>query len=1214
VPERPDLDQAAGEQAALRRVATLVAQETPEPEVFAAIAEEVAHLMGTEEIRMLRSNGEELTVVGRWGTREAYPLGSRHSVDRNAVSSRVLESGHPFRVDDYAEAGLPESELAGSLGIQSVLGAPITVAGRLWGVFTAWSTADRPLPPDAEERLETFAELMGAAIANAEARSELRRVAEEQAALRRVATLVAKGAVPAELFAAVADEVAAVLGVSSASVSRFLPGGESIVLASLNDPGFPVGSRWSPDEGTLNAAILETALPVRIDQSGLTGAIAEASRVSDVGSVVGVPIIVEGGVWGMIAVGRQGSDEPLPAYTEVRLTDFTELVATAISNAEARDGERTLGEEQAALRRVATLVARDAPSNQVFEAVAIEVGKLFGTDITLVGRYDADGGATAIGNWTASGRGVPVGTRTALGGNNVLTMVAETGKPARVDWYDDASGEAADIARRFGWRASIAAPIVVEGRTWGAMLIATERPRPFPPGAEERLALFTDLVATAVGNAQAHEELRRFADEQAALGRVATLVADGGAPEQVFEGVVREVSALLGLERIELVRYDGEAMGTVVAATGDHPFPAGSTWSLEDPSVMATVAGTGRAARIDDYSALTGGVADAARHGGFRSAIGTPITVEGRLWGVIIAISTDPEPIPERSEARLAQFTELVATAVSNAQALGQVERLAEEQAALRRVATLVAEEEPPEDFFARVVEETGRLLGGVQCTLVRLDPDGAATNVGNWGVTTSEIFPLGERFVPDGDGVAATVLRTAQPHRIDDYSVVPDPVATGASDRGVESAVGCPIVVRGALWGALLVGTTGAAGFPADTELRLAQFAELVATAVANAEARAEILRLSDARGALRRVATLVAHGAEPAAIFSAITDEVKPLFETDLAVVVRFEEEPHAFRCLAVTTDFEGVQVGGYWPLAEEYGPSEPFRSGLARRDDGRLRRRYPELGKALDRLGLVSTVGTPIIVDGRLWGALIVSNRTELPPETEDRLLTFTELAGTAVANAQARSDLASSRRRIVTASDEARRQIERNLHDGTQQRLVSLGLAVRAAEAGLLPEQNELHDQLSRVALGLADAVEDLQEISRGIHPAILSRGGLGAALRGLAIRSPIPVHMDVSTTVRLAEPVEVAGYYVVSEALANAAKHSQATRIEVTLRKRRGRVVLRVRDDGVGGADPGRGSGLVGLADRVEALGGSISVDSRAGAGTEIRAELPVEFD
>jgi signal transduction histidine kinase len=197
--------------------------------------------------------------------------------------------------------------------------------------------------------------------------------------------------------------------------------------------------------------------------------------------------------------------------------------------------------------------------------------------------------------------------------------------------------------------------------------------------------------------------------------------------------------------------------------------------------------------------------------------------------------------------------------------------------------------------------------------------------------------------------------------------------------------------------------------------------------------------------------------------------------------------------------------------------------------------------------------------------------------------------------------------------VAASDETRRQIERNLHDGTQQRLVSLGLSIRAAEAMLPQEQRELRSRLAGVADGLADAVEDLQEISRGIHPAILSKGGLGPALRALAHRSAIPVSLELTADTRLAEPIEVAAYFVASEALANAAKHSQASRIDMSLTERDGRLLLSLRDDGVGGADPARGSGLVGLSDRVEALGGSISVESREGLGTQITADLPVEL-
>jgi signal transduction histidine kinase len=237
---------------------------------------------------------------------------------------------------------------------------------------------------------------------------------------------------------------------------------------------------------------------------------------------------------------------------------------------------------------------------------------------------------------------------------------------------------------------------------------------------------------------------------------------------------------------------------------------------------------------------------------------------------------------------------------------------------------------------------------------------------------------------------------------------------------------------------------------------------------------------------------------------------------------------------------------------------------------------------------------------------------SGEGPLPPDTEARLASFTELAATAISNAEGKSALNASRRRIVAASDETRRRIERDLHDGTQQRLVSLGLAMRAVEGNLPPERNDLRDQMSAVATGLTAAVEDLQEITRGIHPAILSRGGLGPVLRTLARRSAIPVRLEIQTEDRHAKPIELAVYFVASEALANAAKHSQASRIDVSLVQRDGLLVLAIVDDGVGGADPGRGSGLIGLTDRVEALGGSFSVHSREGNGTQIRAQWPLE--
>jgi signal transduction histidine kinase len=262
---------------------------------------------------------------------------------------------------------------------------------------------------------------------------------------------------------------------------------------------------------------------------------------------------------------------------------------------------------------------------------------------------------------------------------------------------------------------------------------------------------------------------------------------------------------------------------------------------------------------------------------------------------------------------------------------------------------------------------------------------------------------------------------------------------------------------------------------------------------------------------------------------------------------------------------------------------------------------------------RFGVRSIVASPIIVEGHLWGAMIVSTKGEpFPPDTEERLANFTELVATAVDNAESRAELNASRTRVVAAADETRRRIERDLHDGTQQRLVAVGLELRAAQAMVPPDLPDLSEQLSQGVQDLVDAVKDLQEVSRGIHPAILSRGGLGPALRTLARRSAVPVEVDVHADQRLPEGVEVAVYYVASEALTNAAKHAHASVVQLDFAADDATVRLSIRDDGVGGADPTRGSGLVGLRDRIEALGGNIEIASPAGTGTSLVVRIPID--
>ena len=539
-----------------------------------------------------------------------------------------------------------------------------------------------------------------------------------------------------------------------------------------------------------------------------------------------------------------------------------------------------------------------------------------------------------------------------------------------------------------------------------------------------------------------------------------------------------------------------------------------------------------------------------------------------------------------------------------------------DELSALSRVATLVAEGVQPQDLFAVVAEEVARVVDVPLVSVVRYELDGTATECAGFS-PEGPLFPVGKRWPLEGTNVLQLVRESSGPARIDDYLELEGEIADAVRRSGIRSTVGVPVVAAGRVWGVMVVSTTEHDPLPQGIEARLAEFTELLSTAIENAESREALAQLADEQATLRRMATLVAQGVPPGEIFSAVSEEVGRLVGSDIAAVVRFEHDPPAIVVVGVGQSIPGIPIGTRWELddALALASAEVYRTGRSARVDASdwASASWPIHEPAL-RQGLTSTVASPISVEGRPWGTMSVSAKEPLPVGTEARLERFSELLATAIANAEGKSELAASRRRIVAASDETRRRIERDLHDGTQQRLVSLGLTVRAAEANIPPDERDLRADLSRIAMGLADAVEDLQEISRGIHPAILSQGGLGPALRTLARRSAIPVELDLATDTRLPESIEVAAYFVASETLANATKHAQASLIEVSLAPRNGSLMLSIRDDGVGGADPARGSGLVGLTDRVEALGGSIRVSSRPGEGTQVTAELPLELE
>jgi signal transduction histidine kinase len=539
------------------------------------------------------------------------------------------------------------------------------------------------------------------------------------------------------------------------------------------------------------------------------------------------------------------------------------------------------------------------------------------------------------------------------------------------------------------------------------------------------------------------DKLRALADEQAALRRVATLVAQGAPPEEVFDAAVKEVGRLLPVDLVSMGRYESDRTMTFVTTWGraGHFVPVGTRLELGGKNLNTIVFETGRSARLDSYDDAGGAVGATVREGGVRSAAGTPITVEGRLWGMMAAGSSE-EDLPPDTEARLASFTELLAVAIANADSRAALARLVEEQAALRRVATLVARGVPPEEVFAAVTEEIGQLLSVVSAALARYEPDGTVTSVAASGLAVGG-FPVGSRLRVGGKNLMTTVFETGRPARSDDYA-----------------------------------NATGTIGV------------------------------------------------------------------------------------------------------LARE--------------------------------TGLRSSVATPIVVEGRLWGAVVAgSDETPLAADIETRLASFTELVATAIANAESRSALAASRARIVAAADQTRRRIERDLHDGIQQRLVSLMLELRPLEVGQ-HGADELRAQLGRTERSLRAVLEELRELSRGIHPASLSKGGLAAALKVLARRSAVPVELDLRTTRRLPEQLEVAVYYVVSEALTNATKHAHASIVWIELEIQDATLRLAIRDDGVGGADPIKGSGLVGLGDRIEALGGTLQVSSPAGKGTSLLVRVPVE--
>jgi signal transduction histidine kinase len=373
--------------------------------------------------------------------------------------------------------------------------------------------------------------------------------------------------------------------------------------------------------------------------------------------------------------------------------------------------------------------------------------------------------------------------------------------------------------------------------------------------------------------------------------------------------------------------------------------------------------------------------------------------------------------------------------------------------------------------------------------------------------------------------------------------------------------------------------------------------------------QAEAELRRLADEQAALRRVATLVVRGVPAAEVFSAVSEELERLFEAQATMIGRLEPDGTMAIVASSGSATDAMPVGSRVELQSGMVLARVMRTGRAARVDD-YSRASGFLSQVTQQTRIRCSVAVPIMVEGSLWGSMGAATvRPRFPADTEQRIAEFTELVGTAISNVQARSDLAASRARIVAAADEERRQVVRDLHDGAQQRLVHTIITLKLAHQALPPNQDPASELLAEALDHAERANVELRELAHGILPAVLTQGGLGAAVEAVAARTPVPVEVDVSED-RLPAPVEATAYFVVAEALTNVAKHARAERAAVMAHVEDGVLRLQVRDDGVGGARSD-GTGLVGLADRLAALGGRLRVESPADGGTLVTADIPL---
>jgi signal transduction histidine kinase len=709
------------------------------------------------------------------------------------------------------------------------------------------------------------------------------------------------------------------------------------------------------------------------------------------------------------------------------------------------------------------------------------------------------------------------------------------------------------------------------------------------------------------------ERLEGLAQQHAALQRIATLVAQGAPSGKLFATAAQEIHSVLGVPFVSIARYSPDGEAALLASCGKVARPEMSY--VPDRSSLHTTDVSGRI-RIDGESFTPGDALGArgetAVNSGStesRTRVGMPIVVAGRVWGAVIAASPTSETLPAETEARLADFTELLEIGITNGEARAELRHLAEEQAALRRVATLIAEGAEPKTVFTAVAVEAARVLRVDAVSLLSYD---AETQM------FTKIFGThGERSaVPDGTQSAvadcpegALVVRTGRPARVDDWTQIPGLVAARHRQFGYGQAIAAPIVLDGRIWGYTAAYAEVDEVLAPDAETRLADFTNLMATSLANLQARDELRGLAEEQAALRRVATIVANERPAEEVFAVVAEEVGRLVQAESAAVWRFESEQDATVVANVGAMATPFPVGSHAVLDGDSTVARVKQTERAVRFD-QYETAVSSIAARSREVGLRSAVGFPIVVNGHLWGAIVAGARrlTAMPADAENRIEPFTGLVATAISNIRARDELAASRARVLASADEERRRVVRDLHDGAQQRLVHTIVTLKMARRELGRFGDDAAALVDEPLEQAESANQELRELAHGIIPSVLTKG-LAAAVWSLASRMSIPVEVDISVA-RLPREVEAAAYFVVAEALTNVAKHAQADHATVQAHIDGGTLHLEVRDDGIGGA-AAKGSGLVGLSDRVAAHKGTLRIDSLPEEGTLILASIPV---